>query len=192
MEDITKVFGILAGLFSIAAYVPYIRSILKGETKPNRASWSIWTVVSLIIAVSYYAAGARETMWVIIAYVFGSSIISLLSIKHGEGGWTPFDRKCVYIAGASLVLWGIFSSALIALFMNTLVDFSASMPTIRKAYHDPKGENRTAWVLFFLGSVLNVLAIREWTFVVAFYPVAMIIIIGTITGLLFRPQIKSI
>ncbi|MFA6365385.1 MAG: hypothetical protein WCW78_03215 [Candidatus Paceibacterota bacterium] len=95
MYDIKAVFGVLAGLFSIASYVPYIRSILnpKGGTKPNRASWFIWAGVSGIIAVSSYASGARETIWVPIGYVIGSSIIALFSIKYGEGGWTPFDQK---------------------------------------------------------------------------------------------------
>ncbi|MFA6365384.1 MAG: hypothetical protein WCW78_03210 [Candidatus Paceibacterota bacterium] len=88
----------------------------------------------------------------------------------------------------SLFFWFVFDSALVALVTTTLVDLSASMPTVRKVYYEPQKEDKTAWALFFLGAIANVFAIREWIFAIALYPVAMVLVIGLITGLLFLPR----
>ena len=64
MSASTLNVGFFAGLLSLAAFVPYIIAIVKGVTKPNRATWWIWTTNGLILLASYYASGAESTVWV--------------------------------------------------------------------------------------------------------------------------------
>ena len=104
MHEIASVAGKLAGIISLSAYGPYILSILRKETKPNRASWIIWAIVSTIIALSYREAGASYAFLAPVGYVIGSTIVFILSIRYGVGGWTPFDRKCLIGAAISLVM----------------------------------------------------------------------------------------
>lgn len=189
--ELHKFLGWSAAVFSILGYIPFVIAILRKENpvRPNRATWFIWALVSGIIFVSYYEAGARETAVVPFFYAIGSSAIALLSLKYGVGGWTPFDRKCLYAAGASLVLWVAFGSPLIALLTNTAVDIIGGLPTVKKSYHNPDSEDRLTWMFFFLGAAMNVFAIREWTFIIAFYPVAiMALIVVIFTLVVIRPQ----
>ncbi len=49
MLGFTGVFGIIAGILSFSAYIFYIAAILKGTTRPNRATWFIWSAIGVII-----------------------------------------------------------------------------------------------------------------------------------------------
>src|SRR3990167_5114886 len=147
MSDITAVAGKVAGIVSLVAFVPYIIAILRGETKPNRATWWIWTVVGFMLGASYFSSGANHTIWVPVSYIIGPIIIATLSIKYGVGGWTRFDRYCLLGAVVSMVFWWMFNSPFIVLLINLFIDFMGALPTIRKAYYEPESEDRTAWVL---------------------------------------------
>ncbi|MGW8304196.1 MAG: tetratricopeptide repeat protein [Desulfobacterales bacterium] len=181
MHEIASVAGKLAGIISLAAYVPYILSVLRKETKPNRASWIIWAVVSTIIALSYREAGASYAFLAPVGYVIGSTIVFILSIRHGVGGWTSFDRKCLIGAAISLVLWKFFDSPMSALLINLLINLLGTLPTARKAWYQPETESKVAWSLFSLGSIVNLFAVESWTFSMAVYPVSMIFLIGIVT-----------
>ena len=188
MGEISELAGRTAGLLALAAFVPYILSILRGGTRPNRATWWIWTIVGLLLGSSYYASGAQHTMWVPISYIIGPLVAAVLSLRYGEGGWTAFDRRCIFVALLSLPLWWFFQSPLIALLMNLFIDFLGALPTIRKSYFEPEGEDRLAWALFFAGNVANLFAIEGLTFVIVVYPAYMFLASGTITFLVLRPR----
>jgi hypothetical protein len=181
MHEIASIAGKLAGIISLSAYAPYILSILRKETKPNRASWIIWAIVSTIIALSYREAGASYAFLAPVGYVIGSTIVFIFSIRHGVGGWTPFDRKCLIGAAISLVLWKIFDSPMSALLINLLINLLGTLPTARKAWYQPETESKVAWSLFSLGSIVNLFAVENWTFSMAVYPVSMIFLIGIVT-----------
>lgn len=189
MPDITALAGKVAGILTLASFIPYIVSILRKKTRPNRATWFIWTVVGFMCGASYYSAGASHTFWVPVSYMIGPFVTFALSLKYGEGGWTRFDRGCLAIAGASLGLWWMFGSPLIALVINLIIDFMGALPTIRKSYYEPEKEDKTAWAMGFRGNTANLFAVERWSFAIAVYPVYMFIGCGIITALVFfRPR----
>ena len=180
--------GLLAGLLSLAAFVPYIIAIVKGATKPNRATWWIWTTNGLILLASYYASGAESTVWVAVGYFVGSLLTAVLALRYGEGGWSSFDRSCLLGAASGLLFWWMFNSSIVALVTTLFVDFAGALPTIRKAYRAPETEDRVAWGLFILGNTVNLLAVEAWSFGIAVYPVYMFLASGTIAALVLRPR----
>jgi hypothetical protein len=197
MPDITAIAGKVAGIVSLAAFIPYIIAILrgKGKIRPNRATWWIWTAVGFMLGASYYSSGANHTIWVPVSYIIGPFITAIISIKYGEGGWTPFDRICLLGAGISAILWWIFSSPVVALYVNIFIDLMGALPTIRKAYHEPESEDRIAWALFITGNIINLFAIETRTFTISAYPIYMFLCCGTITFLVFfrryRKEVKK-
>lgn len=191
MSDMPAFAGKVAGIVSLAAFVPYILAILRGETKPNRATWWIWTVVGFMLAASYYSSGANHSIWVPVSYVIGPLVTALLSIRFGEGGWSLFDRCCLLGAGLSVMLWWVFSSPLVALLINIFIDFLGALPTIRKAYYKPEEEDRAAWGLFFIANAINLFAVEAWTLATASYTLYMFFASGVIAGLVFRRNRKT-
>ncbi len=185
------IFGELAGVVSLLAYCVYIASIFKGKSKPNRATWWIWTVVGFILASSYYYSGATDTIWVPISNSIGPLVIAVIALKRGEGGWTRFDQMCLFGAAIGLFLWWIFNSALLALLSNLFVDFMGALPTVRKTYRDPLGENTWAWILFFTANTLNLFALNTLNFAIVIYPLYLFVISAVILTLVFARSSKS-
>ena len=140
---------------------------------------------------SYYCNGARLTIFLPLAYAIGSTLVAILSIFYGIGGWGKLDRVCLATVALSLVVWWYFDSPFIALLMNMIVDSTGSIPTIKKVYLHPGSEDKTAWSLFFIGSAMNILAINRWTWGIAFYPVVLLALIGTIFFFLFLKKENS-
>lgn len=187
MNDLSTWAGRIAGLISLAAFFPYLLATVRRKTRPNRATWWIWTVVGLMLATSYRSSGARNTMWVAASYVLGPLVTALVAFKYGEGGWTRFDRGCLCGAALSALLWWWFDSPQLALLLNLFIDLLGALPTLRKAYSGPESENKSAWILFSIGNTINLFAIERWQYSILIYPVYMFIISGVITCLLFRP-----
>lgn len=198
MSDVKTIAGLVAGVLSFVAYIPYAWAIIKTRNdekpvKPNRATWAIWAVVSLMLLASYRSAGASYTIGVPIAYAVCSIIIFFISLKYGDGGWTWFDRWCLAIAAGSAIVWWITGSPLTALVANLGVDLADALPTIKKAYLNPASESRTAWAMFFLGNSANLFAVEYFTFAIAAYPIYMFLGCGAIATLvLFKPRMKKV
>lgn len=167
--------GQLAGLLVFIAYIPYVLGAIRGLAKPNRATWFIWSVVNIIIAASYWKAGAGNTILVPLLNAFGTTLIALLSLKYGEGGWTRLDRACLFASGISLILWWLTGNPVIALTINILIDAIGAIPTMVKTYHDPKHENGSAWTIWMVAYLINLFAIESWTYAIAAYPVYLFV-----------------
>ncbi|MBI5887059.1 MAG: hypothetical protein HZB85_10850 [Deltaproteobacteria bacterium] len=182
----TAAAGWLAGVLGLAGFIPYIISIIRKETTPNRATWLIWTLVGVMLGGSYYAGGATDTIWVAVSYVAGPFIIFILSIRRGEGGWTGIDKACLFTAAASAFFWWFTGSALIGLCLSLLADVMGAAPTVVKAFRRPEGEDKLSWTLWALSGLINLAAIDDWAaFSIVAYPAYMLICAGTVTALLY-------
>ena len=168
-ESIQMFVGVLSGLVGLAASIPYIPSILRGETRPNRATWFIWTVLGLVTALSYKGVGAGPTVWMAWVFFVNPLITFVLSFKYGVGGWSKLDRFC--LAGVLLAAAVWFFSPGWALAMSIAVDLCGLIPTLYKSWHKPEEENLAGWVIITVASVLNLFAIDSLSFGVCVYPV---------------------
>jgi len=57
-----EIFGYLSGLAISISFLPYIRDIFSGMTKPERISWLIWAGLGLISLFSQLAKGASYSL----------------------------------------------------------------------------------------------------------------------------------
>ncbi|OGI85698.1 hypothetical protein A3A01_00080 [Candidatus Nomurabacteria bacterium RIFCSPLOWO2_01_FULL_39_17] len=174
--DIKVVLGIIAGLIALSAYLVYVISIFRGGSKPNRATWWIWSFMGLILALSYQFSGASNTIWVPYVEFLGPLIIAILSIKYGEGGLdNKTDLICLLGATISIILWIIFKNPVVALITNLAVDSFAIVPTIKKSYLRPEGEDFWAWFGTGLADSLNMFAVERFSFAILIYPIYMLV-----------------
>jgi hypothetical protein len=190
MANWQTTIGVIAGFLSFLCFVPYIITIFQRKTRPNRASWWIWATNGLILSASYYSAGASNTIWALICAVIAQFIIALLSLKYGEGGWNRFDRVCMFGAGTSLLLWWQFSSPVIAIILTIIIDFFGALPTLKKSYYEPEKEDLLTWILYVIASLLNILAIENWSFTILIPPLYVFFINTTIVTLLLRSRVQ--
>ncbi len=188
MLSIQAFFGIAAGVLALLPCPFYIQGILRGDTKPDRVTWWILALISGMIAASSWASGARDTVWFPAAYTLSFTIIALFSLKYGDG---PFhlhllDRVCLVLALVSAALWWSLEAPFLSLLMNICTECIALLPTMVKAYQRPWTEEKRAWVITTLASMLNLLAVTSWSLAIVLYPVYALITNVGITALILR------
>lgn len=176
--------GLTSGAVALASFVPYIRSILRGQTRPNRASWFIWAFAEIVTTATYAASGADATVWIAAAYALGTITVASLSLRYGEGGASLIDGLCLAGASLALIPWLVLDQAELALYMIIFVDLLAVFPTLRKAIVDPDSEDKTYWTLSFLAAVINLFAIDRWAPEIAAFPIYCFLGAGAIAGAL--------
>jgi len=177
--------GIIAGCVSALASIPYFISIFRGKTKPNRATWWIWSWLGVLLFFSYKASGANDTLWVALVYMITPLLTAILSIKYGVGGWSKFDLICLASSIIGSLLWYVSGSPVIALLLFLLIDLCGTLPTIRKTYYHPEQENRLGWSIMVTANFINIFA-GEMKFSIVVYPIYMVIIGGAILAFSLR------
>ncbi len=166
----SSTMGQIAGILAFISFLPYIRSILRKETKPQRTTYTIWTVVTFVTLFSYFASGARDTMWQVLVFAAMQLIVLGLSFKYGMGGFEKLDIFCFAGAALGVILWIITNDPRIALYLSIIVEGFGWMPTIKKTYNLPYTENVTSWAIACIASVCNLLAITAFSPEIISYP----------------------
>jgi len=190
-SDFRAAVGLTAGVLSIIAFIPYIYSILKGKTKPARSTWFIWSIVTIMLFISYRAIGGGDAVWLSLGYVIGVGATALLSIKYGTGGWTTLDKTVIGGCALTVITWFLTGLPFVGLLMTMFTDILGGVPTIEHSYHHPEQENRLSWIIGFAANGLNLLAIEKWDFIHAAYPIYLFLMVGIITELVLNPLRKK-
>lgn len=188
MEHWRDGLGIASGILLFLGNVPYLYSIYRGKTRPNRVSWWVWTAISLLLVSSSAAMGVGASLWLPVSQLASQLLIALHTFKYGEGGWQRLDRFCLAGAILSLLLWWRTQVPLVALLLNVGMDAIGALPTLRKVYFAPQSENRLFWLIFWAASGLNLLAVDQWT-VAAIYPLYLFGLGAMVVGLQLRVEL---
>lgn len=177
--SLAEAAGIIALGLSIAANIPYIVETVKGDVKPERVSWFIWTLLGL----TYFWAAILENGAVLFTAgeLIGPVVALLLSLKYGVGGKSKFDIVMLMCALTAIVWLWTTERALVGLLLALTADGIASVLTIRKLHIDPSSESRWAWGLFAISGIFALLSLTNWTFETLMFPVYVILVSGYIT-----------
>jgi hypothetical protein len=171
-----QIAGYISGLLSVISYFPYIRDILKLTTKPERASWLIWSFLGSIAFFSQLAKGASDSLWLTGVQTFGVLIVFLLSIKFGYGGLRKLDIFSLIGAGFGLILWYLTNEPATALFIVIAIDAIGGFLTAIKSYREPESETLITWVLSGIAGVFAAIAVGSIDFILLSYPIYIFLI----------------
>ena len=178
--------GILSGLVFFAAFVPYIRAIIKKETQPSKASWLIWASLDSITLAGMVAAGTLNGQ--IVGAVIGAWSIAGLSFAYGKPGWSKLDVFCIVGAVTGVALWWWYSDPVLGIVVSNTVVFIAAFPTFKTAWKEPEKEDLLAWTMYFASCVLALAAIPKLTLGDAAQPITFFVIESIMMILLWRPR----
>lgn len=184
--------GIVAGLISMVAYLPYAYDVIRAAARPNRATWLIWTVVGGLLFASYSAAAGGAARWVPLSDTLGPALIAVLAFRYGKGGMNWFDLGCLAVAGFSVLGWALTGSPIISLNINLFLAPLGALPTLRSVYRDPAAEPALVWCAFLLSNMLNLVAVEHWSWRSGAYPVYAVLAAGFVNVLICRPALRRI
>jgi len=175
-----QILGYASGVLMMLSVIPYAKSIFKLETKPQRMTWLIWSILTFIAFFSQLAKGGTWSLLLTAGDTLAILIIFFLSIKFGVGGFKKIDILSLFGAGISLILWYVTKEPAIALFLIILTDFIGANLTITKAWKDPKSEHWVGWAICGVGGFLGTLAVGKFDFILLSFPLYICLINSTI------------
>ncbi len=163
--------GYLSGICITLSFLPYLIYIFKGQTRPERASWLLWSILGGIAFFTQLSKGASYSLWLPGVQAIGDLLIFILSIKYGMGGFSKRDKWALGIAGGSLILWFITREATLTLLLAILIDAAGAYLTIVKSYKYPTTEPVISWELTMLGGFFAIFAVNKFNWVLLAFPV---------------------
>lgn len=168
--DIKIIFAISSTTISLVwGFLPYIKDIFQGRTKPHAYTWLIWTItVGTGVASLWYGGGG----WGGLALGIGALLIFLvflLSLKYGTRNITKSDTAILALALSAIVVWWKLDNPFLAVLMVTLADVLGYFPSFRKTFEDPWSETMSSWIAFTLSGILSVLALNEYNLLTMTY-----------------------
>ena len=170
----TQILGWLSFVVLLLSYIPYVIDILKGNTKPERAAFFIWTVLGFSLISSQLAEGGRESVLLSVGGTVGPLIVFLLSIKYGVGG---------------LLLWYLTNNPAFVLWIAILIDSAGVYLLLIKSYKDPASELPLLWASGVVAGTLSILSVGRLDINLLAFPVWLTINNGVIfTTIIYRTK----
>ncbi|MEL6691150.1 MAG: hypothetical protein AAFP28_12620 [Pseudomonadota bacterium] len=173
--------GLISATLSLLAFAPYMRDTLRGSTRPFRASWLIWSVLSSISLASQIAEGATMSLFYAGAQCGGTLFIFTLSIWRGMGTFLRGSDAVVLLAAlVGLVFWYASDNAAYALFISCGISLLGGSVTVYKAYLDPDSETMSFWAISFVASLFAMASVGRVDAVLMAYPAYLLILKSSI------------
>lgn len=161
-------------VLTVAIFLPYIRSILRGRTRPHVFSWVIWGLGTCVVFLAQLAAGGGVGTWPIgFSGLITLYIAALAYARRADVTVTRTDRAFFIAALLALPAWYVTSDPLWAVVILTAVDLAGFGPTFRSAYERPHNENMTFYALAAVRNLVVILALEHYSLATVLFPAAV-------------------
>jgi hypothetical protein len=166
-----EVLSVVAIAITFAAFVPYIRAISCGTTKPHVFSWIIWGTTTFVVFLAQLKGKGGVGAWPIGVSGSITIFIAVLAyVKRADISITKTDWLFFVSAMSSLPVWYITSDPLWAVVVLTTVDVLGFGPTVRKAYRFPHSESLLFFALFAARNLLVIMALEFYSVTTVLFP----------------------
>ena len=169
-----QILSAIAIALTFVAYIPYLRDIVRGTTRPHVFSWVIWGATTVIVFFAQLDAKGGVGAWPIGVSGSITLVVAVLAyLKRADVGTTRADWVFFIAALSSLPLWYLTSDPLWAVVVLTVVDLLGFGPTIRKVMEDPHSESIPFFAMFAVRNGLVVIALEEYSWATVLFPAAV-------------------
>jgi hypothetical protein len=168
---IKEILSVIAIALTFIAFLPYIRSILSGKTKPHVFSWVIWGSTTFVVFLAQLADKGGVGAWPIGVSGLITIYVALLAyIKKSDSTITRTDWLFFISAMTALPFWYFTSDPLWAVVILTTVDVVGFGPTFRKAYSYPFEERLLFFVLVAIRNLISIAALEHYSLTTILFP----------------------
>jgi hypothetical protein len=170
MTEAAPLLGALAALVGIAGMTPYLRDTLRGDTRPLRVTWLIWTLLAIVVWLSQRADGASWSLLFAGVHAVLNAVVFVLALGRGSGGGRWADAAIVLLAGCGITGWLLTGHALTATLCVVAADLVALAAMTPKTWRDPWSETLSTFACASLGGALAAGAVATVDVTLLAYP----------------------
>ena len=168
-----ELLSALAIAITFIAFIPYIRSIHQGITKPHAFSWIIWASVTFIVFLATLSDKGGAGAWPIgISGLITLYVAFLAYSKKSDLMISNIDWFFFIIAMTSIPLWYFTSNPLWSVIILTTIDLLGFVPTFRKSYNQPYQEQLTFFNLMASRNIITMIALENYSLTTILFPAA--------------------
>jgi len=182
---------VTSGLMLIGAFA-YIRSMFKGNAKPNRVSWLMWAIAPFIATAAAVSSGVGWSVLPVFMAGFSPFLIFTFSFAIKEAYWklATFDYVCGILSGMALLFWYLTKNPDVGILFAVGSDGLASIPTIKKALANPETESIWPYITGTFGALSSLLTLVVWTFPGYAFPTYLIFINAVLLISIYKKQLE--
>ncbi len=171
-------FVFLAAALNLIGGSGYIVATLRGQAKPHRVTWVIWTIAAFIAFAAEISDGVGIAALMTFVTGFGPAVVVAVSFISPHASWriSRFDIICGGLALGGLGLWVLTHTSAFAMVFAIAAAFIASIPTLLKAYSYPETENSSAFWLGASCAGVTMLTLDHWNLSHSGFPVYVAVI----------------
>ncbi len=166
--------NVISGILFFLGFLPYVVTIIEGQTIPSPVSWAVWAVVDTLALLAMRKEGAMSGQ--LTGAVFGAWGITILAVLFGKPTMGSIEWVSIVGAVAGIVLWQKTGKPLFAIICAQIAVFMGAIPTFAGAYANPSQEDPIAWSIWTASCVFALLAIKKWDMPNALQPATFTII----------------
>ncbi len=186
-------FGIVAGILQLVASAPYVRDILRGTTRPQRATWTIWTTLSFVVLASQWASGATWSLLLVIGQTAACAVIFVLALRRGVGGVSRLELVLLGIAALGIAGWQIADDPVIATCSVVAADIIGMALMLPKTYRSPGSETVATFAIGGVSTLFALAAIESLTLALVLYPAYILVAdVILVTLILVRRRVLAV
>ncbi|MFH1159283.1 MAG: hypothetical protein V1721_10475 [Pseudomonadota bacterium] len=191
-DSTSEILGLFSLLIGVVSYVPYLRTILSGKTKPHAFSWFVW---ALLMAIAFFAqdtGGAGPGAWATGLSAIVAFIIVAFALFKGEKQITRSDWITFIGALSAIPVWYATKDPLYAVILITVIDALGFYPTYRKSWNKPQEEPPLPWTLGAFKYVVALFALEKFNWTTALYPASLVLMNGVFAVMIvWRKRVLS-
>ena len=161
-------------VLTFVAFVPYVRSIRAGQTKPHAFSWIVWGLGTFVVFLAQLADRGGSGAWPTGVSGIITAYIAVLAYRgRSDTSITKVDWVFLAIALAALPCWLLSSNPLVAVVLLTGMDLAGFVPTFRFALLNPHEEHIGFYSLGALRNTVAIAALEHYSWTTVLFPAAV-------------------
>ncbi len=169
-------FVLVGSILAIAGSAIYVRDTWRGETAPNRVTWTLWGLEPLL---AFGVERQEHVGWAsVMTLVLGLMPVAVLiaSFHDQRSVWRigAFDIVCGVISVIGLGFWAASDRPTVALVSFVAADAVAALPTMKKSFTHPSSESRWNFAAAAVFAGLTLLTLHRYTTAGGLFPTSVL------------------
>lgn len=168
-----EILSAVAMVLTFAAFLPYIRSIHAGRTRPHVFSWALWGSTTFVVFLAQVVDGGGAGAWPIgLAGIVTLYVAVLAYTRRGNISITRTDWLFLLTGLSALPAWALTSDPLWAVVILTSIDLVGFLPTLRKTFLQPFDEDLGFYAFTVARNIMAMAALESFSVTTLLFPAA--------------------
>ena len=181
-----KYIGVLSAIVIGCAQLIYLLNTWKKRVTPSVLSWLGWAfLMGTSLVAQTLSKGWQWSLASLGCSTVGCLLIALVAWGRGNFSFHPKDLRFLALGLVCMVIYGCSDNPWMTTIFAIIADALLGIPTLRKAWREPKQERSSSWILGMVSSGLALSICFDHSLIYALFPAYLFAFNGTMTCFTF-------